>query len=370
MTARRPLQSTTAHLDALTATGGEGFLVISAPIPGAGRNGGPGWRAWSFPTDQVDAAAQKAADLDDRGLNVYVRANLLSRPLTSSYERGSTADTGAAVALAVDLDVAGPSHKPGAAKLPLPPDLDTAMTIVAELPPPSLNITTGGGRHLWWLLDEPEHDDPVGLLETFADRIVEAGALLGWHVDRPDPCRVLRVCGTHRRKRDVPANLVILQGLDAVAGWPVDGMACRPWVPTGRYGASELLEALPVPPVPVAPPPRPRRESRPGEVTPADAVSMLSWTEILEPYGFTYVGMGRMDGTPVELWLRPGDATSDYSIKCVPDGPCVAWSPAAGLPVGKGQKLSKFRAWCHLAGITGSDAARMVGARHREVNRV
>ena len=354
-----PHPATVAHLAAMTATGADGWLIISFPMPEArtARRGTP-WASWSFPSTDIDAAARAAAELDQQGRNVYVRTNLLARPLEPtagrwSWQRGLSDHTGAAVALAVDLDVAGLGHK-GTAELPLPPTLDAAMSIMADLPPPSLDVATGGGRHLWWMLDEPEMDNPVTLIETWADRIVEAGRLLGWHVDKPDAARVLRVAGTHRRKPGVSVNEVALVAET-----------------NARYGASDLLEALPEPALPEpAPPPRtPRREPRPGEVSPADAVSLLSWAEILEPYGWTFAGTGKMSGTVVELWTRPGGATSDYSIKAVPDGPCVAWSDACGLPVGKGQLLSKFRTFTYLSGLTKSDAVRLVGARAREAAR-
>lgn len=334
-----PLPSTIAHLDALTATGADGYLIISTFAPA---NPDAKWRSASFRTDQVDDTAVFATEADTRGLNVYVRHNLVNRPI-EPWERGKHADTGAAVALVVDLDVAGPGHKQAQTELSLPPDLDTAMSIVADLPAPSITIHTGGGAHLWYVLDEPEIDEPVPLLETWADRIVEAGRLRGYLVDRPDPSRVLRVAGTHRRKPGIAPNRVTMVD---VAGWPIDGLSVRPWCPSGRYGASDLLEALPEPQALLAPP-APRRARRPGEIGPADAVSALSWAEVFDGTGWTFTGMGTVDGTPVELWQRPG-ATSPYSVKCFPDGPAVAWSDACGLPVGRGQRLNKWRVFVHL----------------------
>ncbi len=359
----RPLPSTVAHLDAMTATGAEGWLVISTPTP-------KGWRARSFTTDQVDEAAQLAADLDAAGQNVYVRASLIGRPLDNSRERGGAKDTAAAVAFVVDLDVAGPGHKPGPPdRLPLPPDMATALGIVAPLPPPSLNISTGGGAHLWWLLDEPETDNPVALLDAWADCIVEQGRRVGWHVDRPDPARVLRVCGTHRRKPGCEPNRVELVG---VADWPADGLARRPWCPGGRYGARELLDALPAPAPPkAAQPSTSNRTRRPGEVGPADAVARLSWSQILAPLGWTYTGQGTMAGADVELWRRPGDPTSPYSAKCLPDGPAVAWSDACGLPTGRGQRLSKWRVFCalHHPNERPADVAQNLRRRQLEAQR-
>lgn len=339
-----PLPSTTAHLDALVSTGADGWLIISAP------SGADKWDSWSFHVSKVDDAARAARHLDDAGRNVYVRSNLLRRPLARQSERGTTADTGAAVALAVDLDIAGPGHSDGG-DLPLPPDIDAAMRIVAPLPPPTLHIGTGGGVHLWWLLDEPEASEPVALIDEWAGRIVEAGRQLGWHVDRPDPARVLRVCGTHRRKVDAATGEVLCNRvtLADVAGWPADGLARRPWCPTGRYGATELLEALPEPVKPSAPAPTPKRErlERLAGHGPADAVSRLPWSAILEPAGFEYVGDSKMGDTVVELWRRSG-ASSSYSVKCIPDGPAVAWSDACGLPTGRDRRLTKWRVFVAL----------------------
>lgn len=365
----RPLPSTIAHLDALTATGADGYLVVSTYLPE--RERAP-WASWSFPSSDVDAAAQAVAELDQQGRNVYIRASLIGRPLKASepgwsFERGRSADTSAAVALVVDLDVAGPGHKPGPG-LPLPPDRATALGIVAQLPAPSLTIDTGGGLHLWWLLYEPETDEPVPLLEEWGHRIEAAGAAQGWHVDRPDAARVLRVCGTHRRKNGVTPNRVTLA--DAT-GWPHDGLlGRRPWCPAGRYGARELLEALPAS-KPPAPPPAPARERRPGEVGPADAVGRLTWAQILEPLGWTFAGMSTIDGQHVECWDRPG-ATSSPSLKAFPIGPAIAWSDACGLPPGKGQKLSKWRVFCdlHFPNDDPTDVARTIRRRAQELTHV
>jgi hypothetical protein len=105
-TGARPMPSTRGHLDALIATGADGWVIIST-VDRAGR-----WLPRSYRPDEIDDAAQSAAELDNAGLNVYVRSNLLKRPLAHEGERGRGADTGAAVALAVDLDVEGPGHTP------------------------------------------------------------------------------------------------------------------------------------------------------------------------------------------------------------------------------------------------------------------
>jgi hypothetical protein len=345
--------STRAHLDMLTAGVDEGHLVLSTPIPERKRAGKTPWASWSFPIDEVDAAASCAAELDRQERNVYVRTNILHTALPASREgwswkRGSGSQTYAVTALAADLDVAGPAHKQSGDGSPLPPDRAAAMSIVAELPPPSMLVDSGGGLHAWWLLDEPVYDDPAGLIGTWAERLEEAGRRRGWHVDKPDAARVLRACGTTRRKPGITPNRVTLVD---VAGWPTEGLASRPWCPQGRYGASDLLEALPTP-KPPAPPTPPRAGSRDdvgGGIGPADIVSEMTWAEILTPAGWEYIGTDKVDHVSVELWRRP-DATSEFSIKCFPHGPAVAWSDACGLPAGKGQRLNKWKVYVALHG--------------------
>jgi len=365
-TAAAPLPSTTAHLDAMIATGAPGWLVTTYI------NDASKWRSASFPTTDVDRAADWCAQRDAEGRNVFVRSNLLNRPINHPGERGGNADVGACVALVVDLDVVGGGHKPGAPdRLPLPPDLGTGMKMFATLPQPSMTIHSGDGAHLWWLLDRPEVDRPVELIEEWVVRILENGRRHGWHVDRPDASRVLRVCGTHRRKPGVAHNWVTMAD---VAGWPAHGLRERPWRPT-TYDPSELLAALPAPaePAPADTTTRPGPPSAPLDTvgpTPADAVSQLTWAEILEPKQWKYVGVGKVHGKEVELWRRPGDPTSDYSAKCSPEGWAINWSDHSGLPAGEGQRLNKFRIFTHLH-HHGDEraAARAVRIRSRELGR-
>lgn len=344
-----PMTPTLAHLDALVATGGEGFLGLSAAM-------GARWHSVSFPTDQVDQAEAWTTEANARGWNMYVRTNLLRDPITDPHKRGGAVETGCAVAFAVDLDVAGPGHAAAARGLPLPPSRAHAMAIVEALPEPSLTVNTGGGFHLWWLLAKPVSSDPVALHEGWADRIVEAGRVRGWHVDRPDAARVLRLCGTTRRKPGVEPNPV---SLEAVAGRHPGLLERRPWCPAGLYDPGQLLAALPQP---AEPEPRAiATESTvwPDEVGPADAVALMEWSLIMGRAGWTYVGMGTVHGGPVELWLRPGEPSSRYSVKCSPDGWAVAWSDACGLPPGRGQRLTKWRVyvWLHHGGDEAAAAA-------------
>lgn len=369
--------STVALLDALTEGVEDGFVAISSVTS-------RGWRTHCFHVSDVDSAAEAAARADRAGLNVYVRTNLLAAPV-EPWRRGRADETVAVPALVVDLDVAGPGHaeRDGDGLLPLPPDRHTALEVVADLPAPSLTVDTGGGLHLWWLLDRPQLERPAELVGGWADRVVEAGRRRGWHVDRPDVARVLRLPGTHRRKPQVEPNRVELVG---AARWPEVGITeRRPWGPLGRYEASELIAALPTPsaPAPSAPPPgvvppppaavaptapaeRPLRGSGIG---PADAVAALSWAQILAPAGFELHKTVRIGGQSVELWRRPGQPSSKYSIKCFTRGPAVVWSDRCGLPVGRGRRLNKWRVFVLLyAGGDEAEAARTIRRMAREMS--
>jgi KaiC/GvpD/RAD55 family RecA-like ATPase len=343
-----PDPTTTAHLTAVFSITPERFYVIvSCPMPEAGGR----WASWCFEVNDLDGITQAVAGLDAQGRNVYVRTTLLDQPLKPagcwSWQRGGAEGTAAVVALCLDVDIAGPGHAPSNGNLPLPPDMATALAILAELPPPSIWIDTGGGAHLWWLLDEAVTDEPCALVESWADRIVELFSLAGYHVDRPDPARVLRPAGTHRRKPGLPVNEVTAVELD----------------PTRRYGSGDLLERLPVP---ERPEPAPRTPRPVGEVGPANAVAALSWSEILTPERFTFTGWARIEGKPVELWRRDG-ASSHYSLKAYPDGAAIVHSDACGLPTGRG--LSKFSAYALLRhpGLSQTDAEVAAGTEIRRV---
>lgn len=367
-----PMPSTTAHLRALFGRLPDHLFVATSYINADGE-----WRTacWS-PAELDDAARWCAEHAGER--NVYVRTTALSHRVPT-WRRGTTDETGALVALWADLDVAGPGHAPAA--LPHPPNDAAVLEVLDELDtPPSMLVSTGGGLHGWWLLDEPwvfaDDDDRLAakrLAETWADGIVQRFARRGWCADKGvgDLARVLRVCGTWRRKPKCEPNRVTLHSCGA---WPL-GLVDEPlWRPGPLYTVAELAAAIDAGPkrattATMATPDRAKRAATgraDKKYGPADAIRSLSWAEILEPAGWTLADHGTVAGEMVELWRRPRDPASAYSLKAWPDGVAINWSGASGLPVGVG--LSKWDVFValHWAG-DGKAAGRAIRNRAREL---
>jgi len=352
-TAIVPLPSTRGQLQALYGGLDRGYVVTSYPRPD------DKWRSACWTPDELDRAAEWCATVCADGLNVYVRATTLTEPV-DAHHRGRIDQTGAVVALWADLDVAGPGHQPTPSGLPHPPDLGSVRLLLADLGAvPSITVHTGGGVHPWWLLERPWHlDTPEALTEAkafvrrWSDNLVELGRRRGWHVDSVhDLTRVLRVCGTTRYKPGVTPNMVTL---DACGTWPPHGLDMDGrWRPGPLYTLEQLEPRMITPQARLGADrstPQTRLGRRVGsQYGPADAVSeALDWHDILAPAGWTHVGNSTVDGSPVELWLRPGEPSSAFSAKCSPDGWAIVWSSAAGLPAGPGQRLNKWRIYCHL----------------------
>lgn len=220
--------------------------------------------------------------------------------------RGGKDDCVGITCLWVDIDIAGPNHKDVAGVLPT---LDQARELVRSFPlQPSIIVATGGGYHVYWLLDEMvTGTDASVLLErwaaTWADRALERQV----HVDNVfDVARVLRMPGTlnHKNASDTPVDVVRFD-TEVV------------------YAYSELLDATIDPPAP--PQHHERRVPYTGAERPGDDFNARhTCGHVLARNGWT-LGKPKTNGD--ERWLHPWSPTSDESATVyADDGHCTVWS--------------------------------------------
>jgi P4 family phage/plasmid primase-like protien len=209
---------------------------------------------------------------------VYLRATTLR----SAPESGRGGDNLSFYlpGLWADVDIAGPGHK---TDQQLPPDVESAMRIVAEsgLPAPSHWIHSGGGLYPWWLLKDPAEISDIEefrALSSTWQKILEASAAkLGWFYGAGvgDLSRILRVPGTINRKA----------GLQR----PCGGLEGHSW--NGPlYTLQELFDAMaeaaPAPPVPTRVELKISQISgdRPGD----DFNNRTQWADVLPGWTWVY----------------------------------------------------------------------------------
>ena len=307
----------------------------------------------------LEGLCRAALEVDAQGLDAFLLVNPRKAGL-SRFRRGGNAEVTGMVGVWADVDHDLPGHAPAASGLPHPTKAEADEVLATSVPPPTLRWSTGGGEHIKWLFHDPAVFDPgqgaglAELSEVWQSHLAESFRRAGLHFDvTADLARHLRVVGTHRRKGDTEHRVTLDDRLEFpdFGVFAHDGSIRRDWRPTPTYLPAELLDAatLRLAEAPKGPMPQPQqqrrsvRTSRDDTDTPAEHVAQnYSWADILEPAGWT-----RVDAGDPELWLRSGDPSSEYSAKCWQHA-AVVWSSAAGLPVGKGQRLSKFRMLAHL----------------------
>lgn len=324
----------------------------------------PGWLALSwvgiysrnklhseaFPN--VEDAIAHAADLDPDASSIYLRTTTLrAEPETG---RGTSDDSAYLPGLWADLDFGTVGHKHADAGLPLPPDADAALSVIAAsaLPPPTLLVNSGGGLYPWWLLDQPA-DLTASLAEWAAlsaawQRQLQAGAeLLGFHYGSGvgDLARVLRLPGSVNRKTAEDRRCRVVS---------TDGPRYTHEALSGALEAAQMV-------VERRPGPRPKAalsDEERGQLDFRDATDpgpfvvlaeQVGIAGVLLAAGWTDCGCGRPD--VVACFTRPGGgSTTPHSahILAVEPHVLVVHSEDAGLPSGGGQRLTAGRVFAHL----------------------
>jgi putative DNA primase/helicase len=161
----------------------------------------PDKRSSWYRVADLDAAAEYAGQTDR---DTYVGVALSPEDFGPT-RRCPSSETAGICALWADVDFAGPAHR----KSNLPPDEDSAMTLVNECGiEPSIIVHSGHGIQAWWLLDEPwvfTNDDDRMQAVDLASRwnaTLRARAIRhGWTIDAThDLARVMRLPGTQNWK--------------------------------------------------------------------------------------------------------------------------------------------------------------------------
>ncbi|MEU1293029.1 YfjI family protein [Streptomyces sp. NPDC005840] len=338
-----------------------------------------GWVGRRFATDEngIEAAVQYALELDRRrAKGVYAQSTTLSA-LPSKRERGGEDLAHGLTHLWADGDYGTFGHSPGPDDLPAPPDADSVAKVVhgSGLPTPSGWVHSGGGYNPVWMLNENHLIDDstrarIKEITTGLQAVLAAEAYRhgwSWDIGVGNLDRLMKIPGTVNRKKGLDRPTAIGPGTGAQ--FALDEIAARvtELLPAARQALEQATAEQQQRRAQRtgAPDPPPKRSRPPGLHTgdgPLDVLAdMLTFRDLLEPEGWTYVGQsgGR------EKWLRPtagGEGPSSaYSLVC-DDHVAVNWSERSDLPVGAlpaGQKLTVGTLWAHLhySGNT-SEAAR------------
>lgn len=184
-----------------------GYSVVSHPGNWSGRAVSVSSDDWP---DQLLGYVARTDRSQPKG--IYLRVTTVNSP-PAEGRRGFTKDSIALPALWLDMDIAGPGHKPilptqaNPNPLPLPPDENTCLEIIgaADVPEPTLWVHSGGGLYPMWFFKQPIILDGEEDVDTWNDRsrrlherVHEAAKTLGWHygLGTHDLARVLRIPGT------------------------------------------------------------------------------------------------------------------------------------------------------------------------------
>jgi hypothetical protein len=173
----------------------------------------PSRESRAFRSSALAHAASVAANLGARE-NVYFGCGLQAEEPPAG-SRGDKNGVCAIPGVWADLDVRGPAH----AADDLPPSVDAALELLAELPlPPTLVVSSGYGLQPWWLFREPwtfedaaERERAQALVRGWQGALQAQAAQHGWRLDAVhDLARVLRLPGTFNRKLKTAVPVTVL----------------------------------------------------------------------------------------------------------------------------------------------------------------
>jgi hypothetical protein len=291
-----------------------GFVITSIP-QGSGKAG----RGWDHlvTAANIDEAAKRCAELA-RTSNVYLsttatdQATWAKTIAKSTGARGGKDDARYLVGLFADLDAAGPNHKNTDNLPPTIADAESMLDCIAE---PSFTLASGGGLQAWWLFDEPmpinNIEEATQLFDDWGNLWTQLGSERGWHVDRvSELARVLRPVGTLNHKQ-TQLHLVDFHNWKADEdGAPI------------RYQLADLQAFCSVPDSTMPETISTTPEAKPTKITTSkpsssdlnvlNACNVAAWADIWPP-DFEKVEpptAPKVNGTPVELWKRPGASSS------------------------------------------------------------
>lgn len=322
----------------------------------------------SYHVATVEEAAAGALGLDAGGLDVYFGVGLRRAGL-SPRARGGIADVVAVTCAWLDLDFGVEGH--GGANYP--PDEAAALSLLEGLPDPTIVVASGHGLHVYW-----RYAERVAPAESAAHRSqVHATAAVnaarsGWAVDNTtDAARVLRVPGTHNRKRpDSVAEVeVVFARPDAVVTLSPATSPSRSSAPVGEW--ARLRVALAEHPSPAV-----RLAAAGEEIAPSGARN-AAWYQVAGDIQATQARLGT-DVTPAEIVAGLGAAIPTETLRREVEGQLArqrrraatertvgALFPVAA-PAAGGYTSADVESWARAAGTTPEGWRRRWIIQHRD----
>jgi hypothetical protein len=172
-------------------------------------------------------AVQQAQAWDKlKPVGIYFRVTMLP-PEGVKNGRGSADDAHALAFWWADVDFGGVGHKPDPNGLPLPPDEDAALQLIADLPTPSLLVHSGGGFYPIWRFEHPviitddNRAEAKARSQDWQNMIRVKAERRGWHYGSGvgDLARVLRLPGTVNRKEGLERPCGVVGQTGEVFPW-------------------------------------------------------------------------------------------------------------------------------------------------------